>query len=314
MTVTKNTTSTMMMMMLIKSFSANLLIMVFCSILFRGIPMECVHINKISPSQSIESGSSQSVILDCQFEIDEVHDEKLVLKWYQKGDNHPIYQWIKSKDSRKFSDKIEPFVDKNYSVDDKLTRFRAIRLINPAFSLSGEYECVVSSLHNQVSDTTKLIIYVASKTFEMNVSEVDNGQNITCSATGLYPEPEMSLFRIRPTNESYNNPIEITDKTTISTIRDKSGHYSISLTSKIYEDSPSALDVIDHYECRLKLPNTDYMKTKHIAIQPGWHTRPHQQNSSNNYFQVSSILVLLFLPLLAFMVININIINNYDIV
>jgi hypothetical protein len=49
--------------------------------LFTGIPVECVRINKVSSPQSIESGSSQSVILDCQFEINKTLDEMLVLKW-----------------------------------------------------------------------------------------------------------------------------------------------------------------------------------------------------------------------------------------
>jgi hypothetical protein len=78
---------------------------------------------------------------------------------YHEGDRRPIYQWIISKDSREFSDKIQPFVDKNYSIEDKLTRFRAIRLMNPPSSLSGDYTCYVSSLDSQDSETTKLIIF-----------------------------------------------------------------------------------------------------------------------------------------------------------
>ena len=75
------------------------------------------------------------------------------------GDHKSIYEWILDKDIRKYSDKVEPFVDKNYSIDDKLTRFRAIRLINPPISLSGVYECNVQSLDSHDIKTTELIVY-----------------------------------------------------------------------------------------------------------------------------------------------------------
>jgi hypothetical protein len=105
----------------------------------------------------------------------------------------------------------------------------------------------------------------------MNVTEVDDGINITCFASGLFPEPELRLFRIQPTNESYS-PIEIMDRTTTNVFREQqSGQYSISLKSNIYEDSLSALDLTDHYECRLILPETDYSESKQLALQAGEH-------------------------------------------
>ncbi|CAG2160556.1 unnamed protein product [Oppiella nova] len=218
---------------------------------------------------SLNMDSSGSVVLDCQFEMDEHRDRKAVLKWYHKGDPVPIYQWIISKENRKYSDKIEPFVDKNYSIGDKLTKFRAIRLISPPMSLSGEYECTVQSIDGHDIKTTELIIYVTAKNFTIKAIEVDNGVNISCEGTGLSPEPKLALFRITQTNESNGiNAIEVKDKTTTSLSREESGLYNISLTAQVYEDSySSGIDVTDHYECRLMIEKTDYMETRNLAIQ-----------------------------------------------
>lgn len=43
--------------------------------------VECVRIISVSPVQFLESGSDVSVTLDCQFEMDELNDRMLVLKW-----------------------------------------------------------------------------------------------------------------------------------------------------------------------------------------------------------------------------------------
>jgi len=116
-----------------------------------------------------------------------------------------------------------------------------------------------------------LHVLETAKSFYMNATEVGDGINITCFASGLFPEPELKIFRIQPTNESYS-PIEITNSTTTDVFREqKSGQYSISLKSNIYEDSISALDVTDHYECRLVLPETDYSRSKQLALQAGEH-------------------------------------------
>ena len=78
---------------------------------------------------------------------------------YHRGDSNSMYEWILSKDIRKYSPKIEPYVDKNYSIGDKSTRFRAIRLKSPPISLNGVYECSVQSLGSHDIKTTELIVY-----------------------------------------------------------------------------------------------------------------------------------------------------------
>ncbi|XP_054152923.1 uncharacterized protein LOC128951694 isoform X2 [Oppia nitens] len=275
----------------------------------------------MSPTQSMANGSQHSVVLDCQFEMDELQDKMVVLKWYHKGDTVPIYQWIISKNSRKYSDKIEPFVDKTYLANNSVsTQFRAIRLVNPTVRLSGIYECSVQSLESHDIQTTELIIYVPAKRFTMQAIEVVNGVNITCEASGLSPEPRLTLFRItqstEPNNNSGMNAIEVIDRVAVTLIHGQSGLYDISLTAHVYEDSYSGLDATDHYECRLTIDKTGYQDTKTVAIQAGWHTRYYTRSSSNNKFialkQTSTSLMAVVLPLLAVLVIIIN--NNNNII
>lgn len=78
---------------------------------------------------------------------------------FHRGDPYPIYQWLISKNIRQYSPKIESFVDKDFSVDDELTRFRAIRLKSPTIGLNGQYECSVHSLDSHDIRTTELVVY-----------------------------------------------------------------------------------------------------------------------------------------------------------
>lgn len=62
---------------------------------------------------------------------------------------------------------------------------------------------------------------------------------------------------------------EVKDRTYVSVGRQQSGKYEIVLTARIYEDSYAAIDVTDHYECRLTIENTDYVENRNLAIQSG---------------------------------------------
>lgn len=119
---------------------------------------QAVRINSISRPQSFRSGTAIEVILDCDFSIDD-NDEMLVVKWFLNDDSQHIYQWIQSRDYRIYSDKIKPYVDENFFVQDPKTRHRAIRLLNPPAILSGKYTCSVSSLQNEEINSTYLVIY-----------------------------------------------------------------------------------------------------------------------------------------------------------
>lgn len=101
---------------------------------------------------------ANSVILDCDFSVDD-DDMMVVVKWFHDDDKHHVYQWIKDKDKKTYSEKIKPYVDESFVVSDHPTRHRAIRLLNPPPSLSGKYTCSVNSMMNDEMNSTYLTIY-----------------------------------------------------------------------------------------------------------------------------------------------------------
>lgn len=110
--------------------------------------------------QSVESGSADSVILDCDFEATKEEDG-LVVKWFYNNRETTIYQWIPLKHEPQvihhdFKDKI----DTNFTVsNDSLTKHRALLITDLSRNLSGEYICVVGSNLNEVSGSKEMTIY-----------------------------------------------------------------------------------------------------------------------------------------------------------
>lgn len=134
----------------------------------------------------------------------------------------------------------------------------------------------------------------------------DEGFNITCTAIGVYPEPEIKLYKVRTNNEDLESTEVESNGTTILSFQSLTGGlYSITLVSHI-EHTPSnhsnstkleltrAVDlppsrerlvlgssknrtttarpkpnVAEHYECRLTIPNSDYLEVRRLAIQEG---------------------------------------------
>lgn len=121
------------------------------------------------------------------------------------------------------------------------------------------------------------------------------GFNITCTAIGVYPEPELKLYRVRSINETLES-FEIESNTTavLSFQSLTDGFYSITLVSHFQHarenesrglspgqerlhwkhrhrhHSTSLADKgAEHYECRLSVPYSDYVEVKRLAIQDG---------------------------------------------
>ena len=302
------------------------------SCFFTVSPSDCVTINSISAPQSYRNGQANSVVLDCDFSIDPEKDDLLVVKWFLNDEKQHIYQWIQSKDMRIYSPKIKPYVDETFVVSDHPTRHRALRLLNPPAILSGKYTCSVQSLNNEDSNSTHLIIYgkaptsvllsdcntpfatffydttEPAKAFDIAAVEVDeerpdeDGFNITCTALGVYPEPEIKLYKVRSNKENLEaKEVETNGTTILSFVSVIDGFYSLTLTSHIEQtndtitnnlttdseelaelESPArerlALtkqnqtkehNIAEHYECRLTIPHSNYVAVRRLAIQEG---------------------------------------------
>lgn len=120
-----------------------------------------LRINKLSVPESVENGTKKFVILDCDYDVNERVDKKLVIKWFFNDDPVPIYQWIPELNIRTTSPKFTDRIDLSYSVPggSPLTKYRAVKLLKPTISDSGRYSCNVASLFSQDSQEKSMHVY-----------------------------------------------------------------------------------------------------------------------------------------------------------
>lgn len=153
-----------------------------------------------------------------------------------------------------------------------------------------------------------------AKSFDIAAVEVnendydDDSFNITCTAIGVYPEPEIKLFKVQSINDSLEAQEIQSNSTTILSFRSVADEfYSITLVSHIEHNTtkdqngdplPPARarlvgskgkqtkpDPAEHYECRLSIPNSNYVEVKRLAIQDGKSNHSHTSSHTINGWQ-----------------------------
>ena len=71
-----------------------------------------ITINKIIGPSSIEDGTTDELILDCDYETK--GEGELVVKWFFNGLEEQIYQWISGTGHAYASGPLKEFIDTNY--------------------------------------------------------------------------------------------------------------------------------------------------------------------------------------------------------
>lgn len=134
------------------------------------LAIECVKIIQSSIPRMIDARNNTILTLDCSYSYDS-GDVKLVIRWFHNDSPEPIYQWIPESNIRYVGQLIRPYFDMNFTInDDQYSKYRALRLniislrqeqsmIVVPLSLSGNYSCVISSIANQDSRQSQMIIY-----------------------------------------------------------------------------------------------------------------------------------------------------------
>jgi len=167
-----------------------------------------LRINKLSVPESVENGTKKFVILDCDYDVNERVDKKLVIKWFFNDDPVPIYQWIPELNIRTTSPKFTDRIDLSYSVPggSPLTKYRAVKLLKPTISDSGRYSCHVASLFSQDSQEKSMHVY-APIVWTRKPTDVETTEgmdvSIGCKAEG---DPPPQIFWKRLTGSSSINP------------------------------------------------------------------------------------------------------------
>ncbi|KAK9687891.1 hypothetical protein QE152_g35938 [Popillia japonica] len=115
----------------------------------------CVKINNLQVPEVIRHGSP--VVLDCDFSLEPLGDDELVVKWYKN--KTLVYQWIPARRPVGLGilkgrlNLAYAASEQNYSVH------RALHILKSGPDLSGEYTCSVSTLKNEDERTKTMLVF-----------------------------------------------------------------------------------------------------------------------------------------------------------
>lgn len=103
----------------------------------------------------------KSVILDCDYSLEETDHKGLVVKWFFNQEPYPVYQWIPgSKMAPQGLGILKDKLNLDYKAsENENMMYRALHILEPSAELSGEYTCVVSSFHNEDKQTKKMVVF-----------------------------------------------------------------------------------------------------------------------------------------------------------
>ncbi|XP_055534606.1 uncharacterized protein LOC129724042 [Wyeomyia smithii] len=210
---------------------------------------QCLQITNLDVPQSYKltrgDEPPEDLILDCEYELKDETSKGFVLKW--KHNNLPIYQWIPSKKPVALTT-FKGHVDLDYSVsDDRLHKYRALKLVNPVANFTGNYSCSVQTfLENEVK-TAHMQIIVPETEFNLTYNQESNGSTVvSCAVSDIFPKPELSLFI---------DDSEIKD--TVVSENPENGSYDVVLQHVLSDDSKDAT-----IHCQLSIPGTNYTRKR----------------------------------------------------
>lgn len=115
-------------------------------------------IKSINVPSAVKLGDVDSVILDCDYALENTSSLGLVVKWFF-NDDQVIYQWIHGRDPVA-NELIAKHVNLTYKAsDDPFTEYRAIKLDTPGIDLTGDYTCVISTFEDERVANASMVIY-----------------------------------------------------------------------------------------------------------------------------------------------------------
>ncbi|KAL1502347.1 hypothetical protein ABEB36_007501 [Hypothenemus hampei] len=211
---------------------------------------------------SIEVGSTDELILDCDFEAP--GEEDVVLKWFFNGLENQIYQWITSYSYASVLEPWKDLIDSNYRISkDPNSMLRALKFkeINPG--LSGNYTCKVDSNDEVQWISKQIIVYSPATSFQIFLvggdDEFHGNEVVLCDATNIYPKPNFDVYLAGD-----NGTIELPSiyHRSKEEIVGENGFYNVSIRISF---NSSHLDYgTTKFLCILKISGTNYTETKNV--------------------------------------------------
>ncbi|ODM95555.1 hypothetical protein Ocin01_11128 [Orchesella cincta] len=121
--------------------------------------VSAVRINSLSVPHIVRNGTEESVILDCDYSIEDHERKGLVVKWYFSNQESPVYQWIPN--SKPISLGIlKGKLNLDYQADvDNYKMKRALQIIRPTTELSGNWMCHVSTFEGEAMKASRMVVF-----------------------------------------------------------------------------------------------------------------------------------------------------------
>lgn len=120
-----------------------------------------MEIREFSVPALVQYGTSESVILDCNYEFGEKEREGIVIMWFFSKNIGPFLQWIPGRKPQLVDEEFRPHIDLNFTVDDEdeSKKHRAIRMVDLSPKLSGTYKCKVSTFYDEDFQQKNMLVY-----------------------------------------------------------------------------------------------------------------------------------------------------------
>ncbi|XP_044590193.1 uncharacterized protein LOC123268856 isoform X3 [Cotesia glomerata] len=221
-------------------------------------------IKSISVPELLREGETDYVILDCDYDLENISSDGLVVKWYFNDDNVE-YQWIYGHEPQ--ADPSASHIDLGYKAsDDPYTMYRAMKLNNPTINLTGDYRCAVFTYQDEEIADASMIVYSTEEKFDLKyrkkIIDGKEGVELTCFAEGLYPQPTMDI---------YVNDIIVNETITSDlTMRNDSKYDIMMQVVAKNENLPNEALV----KCSLSIPKANYTIPRELIYIPGAASKP----------------------------------------
>merc|ERR1711953_571994 len=219
-----------------------------------------VEIRKMSVPSEVESGTVPHVILDWDYDLAASESNQVDVKWFFREDPQPFYQWLPGRPPQAIGDLFKNRIDLTHAVEggDRFRKHRALKILNPTTELSGTYRCKVSSFVDEDFMQRRMIVYAPPWEVNLIYTRPDSNHiNLTCSAFGVYPKPELLL--------SWGPGRDQRGETTTLTI-EREGLFDISVT-KILKEALLQPEAI--FQCLLTIPETTFIRREETMYFPG---------------------------------------------
>lgn len=221
----------------------------------------CVQINYVTVPAAVQNNSEEAVILDCNYSV-RPDDQDLVVKWYLNGD--VVYQWIPPQPPQSLGI-LRDRLDLSYKAsDDPKTIYRAMKIVNVSSEIAGDYKCFVSTFADEDFTSKKLTVFEPEHELMLFQSypDLEGNINFTCTATDVYPQPKLSIYRDKNDDIQSRRVMEGIEWNVSKHANGKFSVYMIA-TSKVSRLEPGSL-----INCEIKIHGTGYIKRKTLLYYP----------------------------------------------